>query len=125
MLITNYAIANPQADSEPSADGNFALPTSQQPGPFLSFGQNILDDHQIQLTMLASKSLGNAQQFTSYTPGYLYQATDATSLLFSVPIAAANHSAGTYSAGIGDTSLSLNMSFAQLTALSTTDLVLL
>lgn len=104
-------MSNPSTDQEPAAYGNFALPTSQQPGPFLSFGQNILDKHQIQLTMLASELRGNDQDLTNYTPGYLYQITDATSLLFSLPIATDNHSGGTHSAGMVMRVFSLNMLF--------------
>ncbi len=69
-------------DQNPPSIGNFALPDSQQPGPFLSFGQNIVDT-------------GNAQLFV--TPAYikpppntfsasiLYGFTNTSSLYISVP----------------------------------------
>lgn len=41
-------VSSSESQNEPPNLGNFALPTSQQPGPFFSFGQSLIDKNQIQ-----------------------------------------------------------------------------
>ncbi len=36
-------VISPETENEPPSIGNFALPPSQQPGPFLSFGQSLIE----------------------------------------------------------------------------------
>jgi len=51
LLFITYAhmavAINPSLAEKPPTTGNFSLATSQQPGPFFSFGQNIIDKNQL------------------------------------------------------------------------------
>lgn len=60
--------------------GNFALPAAQQPGPLVSFGQNILDKGDIQLYTQIQYLNGDNKSFTAFTPSILYAITDSLSL---------------------------------------------
>ena len=69
--------------------GNFALPSSQQPGPLLSFGQNMLDQHNLQFFCYSTDLVGENKNLTSIIPEFLYGIRDNFSVLFELPIACA------------------------------------
>lgn len=79
--------------------GNFALPLSQQPGPLIGFGENIIARNQIQVFLFGDDYIGQKKHFVDLIPGILYGITDSFSLFFNVPVAASykqnqNHSSG-------------------------------
>lgn len=109
-VTSNTAISDTKTDGPPRT-GNFALPTSQQPGAFLSFGQNILDKNQAQLSIAGTDSIGANQRYLSLIPNYVYQISDTNSILFALPIAADYQSTRNHSAGFGDAGIQLEHIF--------------
>lgn len=67
--------------------GNFALLPSQQPGPLISFGQNMLDQHDLQFFCYSTDLIGDNSNLTSIIPEFLYGIRDNFSILFELPIA--------------------------------------
>lgn len=67
--------------------GNFALTNSQQPGPLIGFGQNIIDKGELQIFAVASYLKGEGKKFSEFIPSLLYGINDALSIFFQVPIA--------------------------------------
>jgi hypothetical protein len=82
--------------------GNLALPSSQQPGPLLGFGQNIIDKHTLQLFMYADWFIGHQQLFAEVIPSVLYAFRDDLSLLIEWPFAARFHIGSQHSSGPED-----------------------
>ena len=73
---------------EPIKEGNFSLPTSQQPGPLLGFGQNIVDKHDVQVFLFPDFLVGPCKRFSELAPSVLYGIRDDLSLFVELPIAA-------------------------------------
>ena len=71
----------------PPMEGNYALPVSQQPGPLLSFGQNIINRNQFQLNAYNYYAYIFEQAAHNPSASFLYGITDSTSLLFNMPVA--------------------------------------
>lgn len=92
----------PDEELEPDAIGNFALPFSQQPGPLVSFGQNIIDKGQVQLFIFGDAFIGDDSYLTDITPGIVYGITDDLSLFFNVPLSPGNKDGDFHSAGLED-----------------------
>lgn len=70
---------------EPNPVGNFALPMSQQPGPFFAFGQNILEAKQWQIYIEANDNTGVHDRVLEVAPTFMYGVTDSTSILLRIP----------------------------------------
>jgi hypothetical protein len=87
---------------EPPKIGNFALPTSQQPGPFVSLGQNIIDAKVAQLYLLVDDFVGKNKQSIDVIPSVLYGIPDKSSIYFNIPVAASYHQDDTRSSGLED-----------------------
>ena len=68
--------------------GNFALPGSQQPGPLISFGQNIVDKGDMQLFAYIDQLKGSQQNYKQVIPAILCGVTEKLSLFIELPIAA-------------------------------------
>lgn len=60
--------------------GNFCLPASQQPGPLFGFGQNMLDQHDLQFFTYVDDVSGNNRSQTRVIPTCLYGIKDNFSL---------------------------------------------
>jgi len=72
---------------EPEELGNFALPTSQEPGPLFSFGQFILDQGDF-LTYLYTDYIKNSKKsLLDFSPSVLYGIKDDLSIFISAPVA--------------------------------------
>src|SRR5690348_15771142 len=100
-LIFSFEL-NCKESEEPSCKiGNFALSASQQPGPFISFGENIIDRNEIQLFLFGNDLIGKEKHFIDAVPGILYGITDDFSVFFNVPIAV-SYKDGHHSSGFGD-----------------------
>lgn len=96
---------------EPPKIGNFALPTSQQPGPLLSLGQNIIDKNQTLLFLFADDFAGVKKHAVDVVPSILYGVTDDFSVFFNVPIAASYKENKNHSSGLEDIFLQLEYAF--------------
>jgi hypothetical protein len=96
---------------QPPATGNFAVRVSQQPAPFIAFGQNIINKHQFQLYLFGDYFHGSNQHFTDALPYAVYGLTDASSLLVSVPIAVNYHAGGYSSQGFGNVTVQYEHAF--------------
>lgn len=60
--------------------GNFSLPASQQPGPLFGFGQNMLDQHDLQYFTYIDQISGDRRGMTRVIPTFLYGIRDNFSL---------------------------------------------
>ncbi|KTD25412.1 Uncharacterised protein [Legionella lansingensis] len=98
-------------EAQPPNIGNFALPTSQQPGPFLSFGQNIIDKNQIQIYFDPNYQHNTNESFLQIPAAFLYGLTDEASILVTLPVAADYRSGPDHSSGIADISVQGEFAF--------------
>lgn len=83
-------------------EGNFALPTSQQPTPLLSFGQNIVEKHDLLGFTYYSQLKGPLSNFIAVVPSILYGLTDTASLFVQLPIAVKFKHEDSISHGVSD-----------------------
>lgn len=107
LLIPIISIHGKQAstmtnDMEPLHEGNFALPTSQQPGPLVSFGQNIIDNYQMQINLqpLFTRMVQGSELSTELF--FLYGLNNNASLLLSIPFALDYKNSSGHSQGLSD-----------------------
>lgn len=91
--------------------GNFALPTSQQPGPLVGLGQNIIDRNQTQLFLFADDFVGIKKHMVDLIPSILYGVRDDFSIFFNVPIAASYKGNKSRSSGFEDMFLQFEYAF--------------
>jgi hypothetical protein len=96
---------------EPPKIGNFVLPTSQQPGPLVSFGERIVDKNQTHLILFADDFRGHKKHAVDIIPSLLYGITDDTSVFFNVPIAASYKDNKNHSSGLEDIFMQLEYAF--------------
>ncbi len=90
MMIFNFHFAvtkNEKPKVEQIKSGNFSLSSSQQPGPLIGFGQNMLDQHNLQFFWYSNDLIGENKNLTSIIPEFLYGIRDNFSVLFELPIA--------------------------------------
>ncbi len=95
---------------EPPKIGNFALPFSQQIGPLISFGQNMIGKNQTQISLFADNFVGTEKHAVDISSSILYQITDKLSVLFNSPIAASYREDNHHSSGLEDTLLQFEYS---------------
>lgn len=100
-----------ESDQSPVAIGNFALPVSQQPGPLVSFGQNILEQGLLQLFLFGDAFIGNHNYMTDLVPGILYAFRDDLSLFVNAPFSPGNKDHHFHSSGIEDVFAQLEYAF--------------
>ncbi len=94
--------ANPSCNT-----GNLALRSSQQPGPLISFGQNVIDQNETQLFLYGDDYIGKRQHAIDLDPGIIYGITDALCVMFTVPIAVNYKENSAHSSGLEDIILEL------------------
>lgn len=82
--------------------GNFSLSTSQQIGPLIGVGQNIVDKHDFLVYTYLNQHVGTHQNFTTVTPSILYGFSDKCALLVALPIAAKLQQNNNVSRGVRD-----------------------
>jgi len=90
---------------EPPHSGNFSLPISQQPGPLVSFGQNIVKRNQAQVFLYPSYLKAPQQQYPNASPSLLYGFSDNASLFITTPIAINYTNNKQRASGFADTSV--------------------
>ncbi|ETO93115.1 hypothetical protein [Legionella oakridgensis] len=93
------------SNNQPPAEGNFALPAPQQPGPFLSFGQNIIGKNQIQIDFDPSYLYQTNSSFLALSTSFLYGLSDTASIFFTLPVAVKYTTGSNHSSGLSDVSL--------------------
>ena len=91
--------------------GNLALKASQQPGPLISFGENIFDKGTKQVYLLVDDYLGQHKHFIDIFPSYLYCPTDELSIYFNVPYAVSYRDKERRSAGLEDAFVQLEYAY--------------
>jgi hypothetical protein len=83
-FISTFSIAQEQVQVHV---GNFALPASQQPGPLVGFGQNIIDKGDFQIFLYLDQLKGKQKNFSEASPSILYGITDKLSLFVEQSVA--------------------------------------
>ncbi len=91
--------------------GNFALPSSQQPGPLVGFGQNMLDKRDLQFFSYIDYLKGCNKEFVGVTPTLLYGFTSDCSLFLQLPVAAKFQEDGKVFRGVQEALIQLEYSF--------------
>lgn len=104
-------ILNSPQQNQPPKKGNFALGASQQPGPLISFGQNIIDKGQAQLLLEPTYLKTTSASFLAASPSFLYGLNDVASLLIVLPVALNYKSDTDHSSGVSDTTYQLEYAF--------------
>lgn len=92
--------------------GNFSLRGSQQPGPLVGLGENIIDKGQIQFYLFANALIGNNNYRTDLIPSFLYGVTDAFSVFFNVPYTPKNKDGITKSKSSGLEDIFIQLEYA-------------
>jgi hypothetical protein len=95
----------------PLKKGNLSLPISQQPGPLVGFGENIVDKGQKQLFLMGQQYTGHHQYLTSLIPGFVYGIKESLSLFLNFPVSPGNKSQGNHSSGMQDIFIQLESVF--------------
>ena len=106
-----YAEKSDQKNIDPPALGNFSLSTSQQPGPLVSFGENIVDKGQVQLFLFADAFIGKNSYLTDVLPAILWGITNDFSFFFNVPFSPGNKDKDYHSSGLEDIFAQLEYAF--------------
>lgn len=70
---------------EPPKIGNFSLPVSQQPAGLFGFGENIIDQGQVQIFFFADEFVGKNKLTVDLLPNILFGITDNMSIYFGFP----------------------------------------
>ncbi len=91
--------------------GNFALPDSQQPGPLIGFGENILPQHDTQLFLFADDYAGVNKHFIDLVPSVVYGITNSLSIFINAPYAASYQEGPQKSSGFEDAFAQLEYAF--------------
>lgn len=94
-------VLSKEAQSPPNI-GNFALPDAQQPGPFLSFGQSIIGQNQVQIYGVPSYLRIKPEQYLSFYTSGVYGLSDKAAFLVTVPNAVKYDNDISKSNGLGD-----------------------
>lgn len=105
----------------PPAIGNFAMPSSQEPGSLVGFGQNVLDKGEWQVGLSANDVAGVNEHFSDVIPAYYYGITDQLTTYLALPIAPSNQSGGGHSAGLEDAIAQLEYAFLSSSTATHTD----
>lgn len=82
--------------------GNFALPGSQQLGPFNGFGQNLIGKGISQFYLFSEWAKGPRESTVELFPFLLFGVTDNFAAHIEVPIDVRNKSGSKHSSGVGD-----------------------
>src|SRR3990167_3019193 len=80
IFIFNFVFGVKQEEVKKVNIGNFALPGSQQPGPLIGFGQNIVDKGTFILYAYFDCLKGRKETFAEISPSILYGITDKLSI---------------------------------------------
>lgn len=105
LCLIPFVASSHEVDNKIPPEGNFSLEASQQPGPFFSFGQNIIDKNQSQLFVDENFLKLNQAHFTALPILGLYQISKNASLLAVLPFNLDFRVSDHHSSGLGDIDL--------------------
>ncbi len=108
-------------DVSPPKIGNFSLPNSQQPGPLIGVGENILAKHQTQVFLFADDYLGINEHLIDVVPVVNYGITDNLVLGLNVPYAASYQQGSQQSSGFEDAFFQMEYAFYNYSTLTFQD----
>lgn len=99
LCLMSLGAYGKEVGSEEPRGGNFALPGSQRPGPLIGFGENIIDQHEIQMYLAPDDFIGSNKHAVDLVSTFIYGITDRLSILLNAPVALSfkqdqNHSSG-------------------------------
>ena len=121
-VIANGTVAISEKDKiVPMKIGNFSLPTSQQPGPLVGFGQNIVDKGDFQIFLYGDRFKGIHKSGAEIIPSFLYGITNTLSLFVQIPVAVKFKFENFVSHGLEDISLQLEGVVYEYNALTKAD----
>lgn len=106
-----FAAGVEASEDQPPLIGNFILPASKQPAPLISFGENILDKNETQLSLFVDDYAGVNSHYIDVIPGLLYGITSNLSLFVNVPYAASYQANQKKSTGFEDLFAQLEYAF--------------
>jgi hypothetical protein len=109
LLVPLSGIASPQAD--PPETGNFAVSFSQEPGPLIAFGQNIVARHQAQIALFGDDYVVVQRHEMDFIPGFLYGISDDLSIYFRLPFTPSYRTGSAASAGLEDATLQMEYAY--------------
>ncbi|MBS0629389.1 MAG: hypothetical protein JSS30_04090 [Verrucomicrobia bacterium] len=110
-LSTMLAAEEKCKKEEPPECGNFSLPTSQCPGPLVSFGQNVVDKGDVSLYLFANGFYGKHNYLNDIYPGIVWGIRDDLSLFLNFPFSPGNKDHDDRSKGLEDFSAELEWAF--------------
>lgn len=111
MMLMLFPIVCPASVELPPMIGNFTLPPSQQPGALISFGQNIINEHETELALFADNYMGKNKHFADLIPGVIYGITPNLSIFVNAPYAVSYQSDQQKSSGWEDAFAQLEYAF--------------
>lgn len=82
--------------------GNLALPSSQQPGSLVSFGQNIVEKDVLQVFLFGDDYQRRNGHFIDLIPGVVWGVNDQFSIFYNVPTALSYKERSNHSSGLED-----------------------
>ena len=82
----NQAAVNHTGANAPPNTGNFALPSPQQPGPLISFGQTLIGRNHLQLETDSFGTFPGKGIFQNLNTAMTFGISDATSIYFNYPL---------------------------------------
>ncbi len=121
LLLFCLKIECKEGDQPPCNKGNFSLPSSQQPGPLISFGDNIIERNIVQLYVFGDCLNKRNSNYIDLIPSILYGITDEFSVFFNVPIAASYKEEKHHSSGFEDLFLQFEYAIFTKTTNCTSD----
>jgi hypothetical protein len=111
FVFASFLIISSSLIADPLPIGNFSLSFSQQIGPLVSFGENIVDKGQVVVYLAAVAFIGNHLYSTDMIPSVVYGIRDDLSLFLQVPVSPGNKQEKAHSAGFEDMSFQLEYLF--------------
>ncbi len=86
-LFLFWVLGAIHGDEAPPPVGNFSLPSSQQIGTLVSFGDFLVDEGQSQVYLYADNGLGRCLSLVDLEPYFVYGITDNVAVLAVIPFA--------------------------------------
>jgi len=111
FVLASFLILSSSLGADPLPIGNFSLSFSQQIGPLVSFGQNIVEKGQVVVYLAADAFIGNDLYSTDTIPSVVYGIREDLSLFLQVPVSPGNKQGKAHSAGFEDMALQLEYLF--------------
>ncbi len=92
MINTSFCygstpVKKKEKEEEPPKIGNFSLPSSQQPGSLISFGENIFDKGTVQINITSDYFYAKGKYSTDLMPNIIYAPSDTSSIYLAIPFA--------------------------------------